>query len=222
MCHSIYVNMKFNKKLFIPYIVAVTVYLLSYEIPKFIVKEEDLHFLILPIDNKIPFYSWTILIYTGAFLQWINAILIGMKQDTKKGYKFASAIIIGSLIGFLTFIIYPTGITRPVIKYHNIFDYLMKFIFTVDSVSNACPSFHCFCSTIVILMLIECKDVSKKTIIFNSIFSIMVYASTLFTKQHYIIDIPFGILLAYIAFIISSKINFESLFEKINKKVDKY
>lgn len=212
---------KFNQKLLLSYCLGVIAYLICYSIPKFIVDLDNLYYPVISLDDKIPFLSWTILIYIAAFFQWINAVLIGSKQDTKTGYRISSAIIIGSFIGFLCFVFIPTGTVRSTFEVNSIFDYLMKITTFFDSKANACPSFHCFCSTIVILILGNCKDLDKKYLWLNVIFSLLIFISTVTTKQHNFIDIPCGVLLALLAYVISKYIRFDTLFDKLYQRLKK-
>lgn len=211
--------MKFNKKLFIPSLLAVLAYLLSYQLPKILISVNRYHYLSTPFDEKIPFVPIFMLIYIGAFLQWTNGILFLCKQETKKAYKYLSAIIIGSLIGMSIFLIYPTATSRPEIIGNSLIEKLCAFIFSIDSDVNAFPSFHCFCSLIVVIVFIDFKA-DKKAIIFNIIYSLLVFASTVLTKQHVFLDIPGGVALAIIANVISKYISFDSLFDKLNSKIN--
>lgn len=196
---------KINKKLVAPAIIAVAVYLLSYQIPKRLVDPSRLHFLSTSLDDKIPFYGPSIYIYIGAFFQWAYCIFTLMKQKTEIGYKFCSALLIGSLIGFVIFMVYPTAVQRPEIIGSGFTNDFCRFIYSVDNIICACPSFHCFCSTLVILIYMECEGVSNKVVYLNIVISLLVFISTLLTKQHYIADIIPGILLAYFAVLISNK-----------------
>lgn len=203
--------MKINKKLVLPAILAVTVYLLSYQIPKITTSPSRLHFLYTAIDGMIPFIGESIYIYIGAFFQWAYCIYVVMKQKTEVGYKAFSAIIYGSLIGFIIFMVYPTAINRPEITGTGFTNDFCRFIYSADNNICAMPSFHCFCSTIVILIYKECENINNRTMYFNIVFSILVIISTLLTKQHYILDLLPGILLAYLAMCIADKY---SLFKK--------
>lgn len=209
--------MKLNKKLVLPFLLAVLVYLLAYQIPKVTLPEYRLHYLNSSIDDLIQLWSPMFIIYIGAFFQWMYAIIIASKQETNKGYKYASAITIGSLIGFIIFMVYPTAIARPEVIGDGIFDKFARFIYSVDNVICACPSFHCFCSTITILILKDCKGINKNIVRNNEILSVLVYISTLITKQHVLIDIPCGIILAFISMKIAEKITFTKIYDKLNK-----
>lgn len=197
--------MKLNKKLVLPAIVAVAVYLLSYQIPKVAVDTARLHFLSTPLDNMIPFIGESIYIYIGAFIQWGYCIYIVMKQKTEIGYKACSALIYGSLIGFIIFMVYPTAVNRPEIVGTGFTNDFCRFIYSVDNIICAMPSFHCFCSTIVLLIYKECENIDNKTMYINLIFSILVILSTLLTKQHYVLDLLPGIILAHFSMYIADK-----------------
>ena len=209
---------QFNKSTIIPISLGIVIYLLSYRIPKIILPYESLHFVSLPIDDLIPLFTPAVIIYIPAFGQWIYAIYVLFKQDTKIGYWFAEAITIGSLIGFITFIVYPTAVDRPVIDVKNIFDWVLNNVYTTDNIINACPSYHCFCSTISVMILERSKGVSKKTIYFNILYAILVYISTVLTKQHYIIDIPFGILLAIISVLLAKNGFLSKFYDSLNNR----
>lgn len=207
--------MKFNKKNYLPILFAIAVYLLSYQIPKILIPFDKLHYLKLAIDDNIKLFSPAILVYFFAFFQWINAIFVICKQETNKSYKYLSAIIIGSLIGFVIFMVYPTAIVRPEVTGTGFFDNWIKLTFEIDNIICAMPSFHCFVSTIVLFIIADACD-DKKYLYFNIFISILVYISTLLTKQHYIIDVPTGILLAFVSAYLSKFVSFKSLFEKLN------
>lgn len=204
-----------NKKLIKPAILSVITYLACYQIPKVLIDESKVHFVKIALDDKMPLIKPFVIVYLLAFVQWALFMYVLIKQDTKFGYKYCSAIIIGSIIGFIIFMVYPTGIQRPEINGNGILDFVLKVTYSTDSIINALPSFHCFCSWICLKGLKEAKGIDRKWVIINSIFSILVFLSTLFTKQHFCIDVPTGILLAEISILISEKYQLAKLFDKL-------
>ena len=204
-----------NKKLIKPAILSVITYLACYQIPKLLIDESKVHFVKIALDDKIPLIKPFVIVYLSAFVQWALFMYVLIKQNSKFGYKYCSAIIIGSIIGFIIFMVYPTGIQRPEINGNGILDFVLKVTYSTDSIINALPSFHCFCSWICLRGLIEIEGVDRKWKILNAIFSILVFLSTLFIKQHFFIDVPTGILLAEISIWISKKYQLTNLFNKL-------
>lgn len=204
-----------NKKLVKPAILSIATYLAGYLIPKLIVDESKVHFVKIALDDKIPLVKPFIIIYFLAFVQWSLTMHILTTQNTKYGYKYCTAIIIGSIVGSIIFIVYPTGVQRIGINGNGILDFILKTTYSVDSIVNALPSFHVFCSWMCLRGLWEAKGIDKKWKIVNSIFSILVCLSTLFTKQHYFLDVPAGILLAEISILIANRFQFTKLFNKL-------
>lgn len=208
--------MKISVSLIAPLITTFVVYMTCYELPKVLVDYKRLRFFELDIDKRINLYSPAVVIYIGAFFQWLNFAFVIITQEKQIAYQILSMIIIGSIIGFLVFTIFPTAIHRTEIKENSIFDRLLKLVYACDNIVCACPSFHCFVSTIVVIGLFLCNGISTLTIVLNVVFSILVFISTLLTKQHYVIDIPGGIVLGLISFCLSNIIKFDWLFEIIN------
>lgn len=210
--------MKINKELKLPVLLTCLTYLLSYQAPKWFEDISKAHTLIIGLDQKIPFIPVFMIIYVLAFLQWLNAVLTILHSKKETGYKYCSAIMIGSLIGFIIFITYPTAIPdRPILDSNTLINRFINFIYYFDTPTNAFPSFHCFCSTITIFAIYEITK-NKKYTINNCVFSILVYASTLFTKQHLLVDIPAGIILAIFSIYVTKYINFNKLFNYLNTK----
>ena len=192
-----------NKKTFLPIILSIFTTIPSYWLSKLFVDFNNVKFVSTTIDDIIPLYTPAVIIYVLAYLQWIIAIYILLKQDTLLGKRIALTFIISSIFDFLIYITYPTLILRPNIEVNNIFDWILSIVYSIDTPINVCPSFHCFGSTLAIIALNNSKNINRKYKIINVIFSIFVYISTLLTKQHYFIDVPAGIMLAYVCYFIS-------------------
>lgn len=211
--------MKINKKNIVPVALAVIIYLASYYIPKILVSPDRLHFVKFAIDDLIPLFSPSVIVYAGAFIQWVIAIILMLYFDEDEMHKYSSAIIYGSLFCLVVFMVYPTGIIRIDIEVNNIFDWMLKLVYSNDSIINALPSMHCFVSTIVVYIYRNSKVISRNAYMLSSIFSVLVFMSTLLTKQHFIIDVPTGILLGIATIHIAEKYPLTRLFNKINNLV---
>ena len=64
----------------------------------------------------------------------------------------------------------------------------------LDEPRNLFPSLHCFCGWIIARGLMPLKQVKPWVKFSAAAFSLLVCASTLFTRQHLFLDVPGGIL----------------------------
>jgi len=175
----------------------------AYYISKPIVYGRDTFDLSIPLDNVIPLVSPFIVIYLLAFLQWVIGYVVAARESREMCARIVSADIIAKTICFLFFIIMPTSIDRPEVTGNGIFDYITKFIYFMDTPINLFPSIHCLESYAVVRFAFSYKKVGRAYKISMCIFSLLVFASVLFTRQHFFIDIPAGILAFEIGIILS-------------------
>lgn len=108
---------------------------------------------------------------------------------------------------------------RPEITSSGLMMSLVNLIYTLDAPVNLFPSIHCLESWLVFRGSLACKKVSKAYKVIMFIFSVLVCLSTVFVKQHVVIDIIGGILVVEIGILISNKFNTGRLFYKIDSLV---
>ena len=65
--------------------------------------------------------------------------------------------------------------------------------------TNLAPSYHCLISTCCYMGVAKRPEYAKSYRIFSAVFCVLIFASTVLCKQHYFIDIPAGIIIAYIS-----------------------
>lgn len=211
--------MKFNKKLVLPIVFTISFGLVTYYLPMIVYKPEDFFDISLPIDNLIPVIPAFIIIYYLAFAQWITTMLSLIKQDDETGYRFISALLICDIIGGICFLLFPATLTRPEIVPDNVFSKILLFVYSIDKPTSIFPSYHCAWSTLCVAIIYNYKDINKYKKFTCLIFSILVYLSTLFVKQHVVVDVIFGILVGIISILLSKKIVFRKLFKKLNNTI---
>ena len=175
---------------------------------KLINRGRTYHMLPIPIDDKIPFVESFIIVYVLAFLQWAAAYILISVEDKEKGYRYAVAATIANIICGIIFIAFPTEITavRPAASGIGFTGKLTEFIFAADTPAyNLFPSMHCMESWLCIRIAFDSKKAPTALKIINLIFSILVFASVVLLKQHFILDIPAGIFTAELSYFISKK-----------------
>ncbi len=148
------------------------------------------------LDDKIPFLPWTISIY-----YWIY-ILIFLPILTIRNFELfnavAKAYAFGIFISLSIFLIFPVTIKRPVIiNPENFFEWWVWVNYTIDRPTTLFPSMHV---SNAILSALSIFRWSKKIGYPALIFSIMICLSTLTVKQHFIVDVIAGFILALSAY----------------------
>lgn len=153
--------------------------------------------LAIPLDKKIPLVPPFVIFYVLAYIQWgLNYILIG--RDSKKlCYQFVLGDIFSKVICLFFFILLPTTLIRPEITGTDIFSQLVRFIYFLDAPVNLFPSIHCLeswcCIRAAFKMNLKTEKRTRYYRLATIFMSLAVFASTLFIKQHVIVDVFGGI-----------------------------
>ena len=148
------------------------------------------------IDDKIPFCKYFIIPYCMWHVLIFYLPYYYYKKDKNTLSKYLACYILSIILSSIIFVIYPTMVERPVLENNNIFNILTNFIYFIDTPPiNCLPSMHCAISMLFVLSAFTCKKVSNKMKTFILITSIFIMISTVFIKQHVVIDIITGDLL---------------------------
>lgn len=154
------------------------------------------------IDTKIPFVPAFFIPYCIWYLMIFIIPYYLYCKDKDKFIKYTMAYILCSMIGNIVFISYPSTVARPTVTGTDIFSLIARFIYWIDTPTNCFPSLHCAISMLFILYICESKNTNIITKISVCIISILIMLSTLFTKQHVVVDFISGDILALIVYLI--------------------
>lgn len=182
--------------------------------PHFLVDDARRVDLSLPIDQAIPFLPVFICFYVAAYIQWFGSYIYHCCADRDLCTRILRAEVGLKLSSALIFIIFPTVMVRPELG-SGFFDTLVSIIYFLDEPINLFPSLHCAASWLCFRSACALGGASRKYILFQLFFTVLVCASTVFIKQHLIVDIPAGIILAELVwqitrFLPSERILFKS------------
>lgn len=174
-------------------------------------------------DRKIPFCPTWGIVYLGCFLFWaINYILI-TRQKKEDWFRFAVGDYLSRIVCGVFFVLLPTTNVRPEIVGNGFVQSLIRFVYMVDAPTNLFPSIHCLVSWMCFVGIRGRKDIPRWYQVFSAVFAIAVFASTLFTKQHYIIDVVAGVLIAELCYYIGHHTQWYlwvmKKFDTVNRKV---
>jgi len=158
------------------------------------------HSLVTTIDNSIPFQKVFILPYVGwyAFIFIIMAYLC--YKDRKTYFITITAYFLGLIASYMTFYFFQTTVPRPEVIGSDYLSKMVQIIYRADKPYNCFPSIHVLTCFLMIkaIMASSIKNKINMVIVWSN--SILIIISTLFIKQHVILDVVSGIVYADILF----------------------
>lgn len=101
-----------------------------------------------------------------------------------------------------------------------LWDQLALWLYSIDAPDNLFPSIHCLVSWFCYLGIRGRKEIPVWYQRVSMIIAILVFASTLLTKQHVIIDVAGGILLAEFCIRIGRKTNLYKKYERFGSRIE--
>ncbi len=159
----------------------------------------------LKIDELTPFIPWTVSIYFACYLFWCINYYICSKKPRPERDRFFCADFMAKTICLICFLIVPTTNVRPELTGdQGIWNFLMEFLYGVDAADNLFPSIHCLVSWFCWIGVRKRKDVHVVYRWFSLAFALAVCVSTLTTKQHVIVDVIGGVLLAELCYALAA------------------
>lgn len=174
----------------------------------------NFHDISCKIDAYIPFCEYFIIPYYSWFVFIIGALIYTLFSDIKAFRKYMIYITISYSLTVLIYFIYPSMQTlRPsVFERNNVFVDIVKFLYSFDTNTNTCPSLHVIGMFGSVYGLLNTKKFSTPFWrIFLCISSILVCSSTVFLKQHSIIDLFAGCFVSLIVYKVTEKIENERI-----------
>ena len=169
------------------------------------------HSLILPVDDRIPFFAPFIIFYILAYVQWIINYLLIAREGKAFCYHFIYGDVISKLFCLVFFLFFPTTLVRPEVTGHSICDQLVRLVYQIDAPVNLFPSIHCLESWCCIHAALRMKKTPRWYLPITIVMSFCVFASTLLVKQHVFVDIFGGILVFEAGYYLARKIKFRGL-----------
>jgi len=147
----------------------------------------------LPIDI-FPIWPIWVLPYVLCYILWFAGIAwIIFRGDDRQFRSFIAACLLTFGLGALTFMFFPTYVERASLVGSDLFTFLLRAIHEDWGRYAALPSGHVYITTLLALFFSRWYPRFKSLWI---LILVIVSLSTLFTGQHYILDVLGGYLVA--------------------------
>ena len=176
------------------------------------------------LDQAIPLVPGWMYIYFGCFLFWtVNYIMVARinRNDPDTFYRFVAADMISRLVCGIIFMVFPTTNVRPEVTGTGFSVFLLQFLYGLDQPTNLFPSIHCLVSWFCFLGIKDQKRIPAWYKGVSFVLAVLVFLSTLFTKQHVLVDVAGGVILAQICFMLGQKTEIWHIYERVGSKIEK-
>ena len=151
----------------------------------------------LPID-VFPVSPIWVLPYVSCYLLWFaSAVWILYKVDDRAFRSFIAACMLTFSLGAITFIFFPTYVRAAALEGNDIFTNILRLIHENWGRYAALPSGHVYITALLVLFFSRWYPHYRPVWI---VILIVVSLSTLFTAQHYILDVLGGYLVALVGY----------------------
>ena len=165
---------------------------------------DEFHIIHTAFDEKIPFIEFFVIPYLLWFGFITFALLYFFFTDRNDFYRMTAFLITGMTVFLIISTLYPNGqILRPTeFPRDNIFIDLVKDLYLGDTPTNIFPSIHAYNSIGVHLAVRNSSRLKgNKFAQYGSfVLSVLIILSTMFLKQHSVIDVIGAIVLAIPAY----------------------
>lgn len=154
------------------------------------------------IDDKIPFLEYFVVPYLLWFVFIAAVFLYFFFTDVNGFYKLCKLMFTGMTIFLLISTFLPNGLNlRPTyFERDNLFVDMVRQIYRIDTPTNVLPSLHVFNSIAACIAIRYSDSLKKRKGIKWSAYILagLIILSTVFLKQHSVIDVMAAFLMAYV------------------------
>lgn len=193
------------------YVLVLPIYLISFFVAEAVVTD-NYWVSYMPLDDKIPFLEIFLIPY---YLWYPFMLALGLYllfYDGKNFKKFMSFIGLSFMTAIVIFLVFPNGqdLRPEVFERDNIFTRAIAGLYKADTNTNVLPSLHVVGSLAVPFAAQNCKKLQKPWLIALLYFiAFLISISTVFIKQHSILDFFVAVPYSVIFYLIVYKLIFK-------------
>ena len=146
----------------------------------------------------IPYVFWYLLV-AGSL------VYFGLR-DADSFKKLQVYIIVTQIVAMIVYVVYPSCQNlRPVeFPRENVLSDIVQVLYAIDTNTGVCPSLHCAYSFGIASVCLKATGISKGWKAFVVVAAVLICMSTVFIKQHSVVDflaaIPVGVLAEVLVF----------------------
>lgn len=152
------------------------------------------------LDSYIPFCSAFIVPYFFWFVYLIGMLVYTFFKDVTAFKKYMWYIIFTYSFAMIVYLVFPTcQQLRPVVLGKGFFDKIVSGLYVFDTNTNVCPSIHVLGTLAVLFAGLNCESMKKTLVkVFLILAAVLIILSTVFLKQHSVIDMFSGLVVGFV------------------------
>jgi membrane-associated phospholipid phosphatase len=166
------------------------------------IPQSTLHVLQTSLDKQIPRVPIFSIPYL-AFLPWLYGTLIYAWLKNRYFRQMAISFILINLVAFVVYLTFQTYVPRDPITSHDLFSGILQFIYNNDQPYAGFPSLHSALSASMATYFVCSKSKWSWAAV---AMAALVVVSTLFTKQHFVLDAISGVTLGVVVTWVTFKV----------------
>ena len=187
--------MKISKRRFVWLIILLAFLMLYFPINRLVIGGWALS---LPIDKYIPLYPPALVPYLLGSLLFIGFPIWAALYSEKGEFEaYIISFFTATLVSYIVYIALPTYVIRPDVISQDYFSKAIVLLYQNDFPHNAAPSGHTFYTLISLLYI---KRWRPRLLTMSLTIAVLIIASTMLTKQHYVVDVLSGLVLGFTAY----------------------
>lgn len=184
---------------------------------------ENLHIIHTAIDDQIPFIPAFIIPYDLWFplIGFTMAYYAFFQKNDAEFHSYILMTVLGVVVFIIISLAWPNGLDlRPDVSGEGFWNGAVRMLYASDTPTNVFPSLHVYQSLAALVPTWRLqRHKHKKLTAFVVVLSFMICISTVFLKQHSIVDAVAGVAFAVVFYLVSYKlVTFEKK-KKIEEKI---
>lgn len=160
----------------------------------------------IPFDDRIPFFAPAVVFYVLWFPLMFFSGLWLMLKDSLNFPRYMFALAVCMTVSGIVYLLWPNGQDlRPDLSQpRGFFEWLLGGLYNIDTNTNVLPSLHVSCTVVAVACIWATPTIRRKGVCAAyTVLSLLVASSTVFVKQHAILDLFAGAALGIIAVLVS-------------------
>ena len=158
-----------------------------------------------PLDDRIPLCEYFLIPYGLWMVCLLGMHLFTMVYDVKTFKRYSAYLAVSFTISTTIFILFPTcqNLRPDSFERNNLFTWILGLVYEFDTNTNVCPSEHVIGAMAVLAAAINCRYFRTPwRITCMTILMVLVSLSTVFLKQHSILDVFAALPVCLVAYLI--------------------